>query len=348
MSAAPVLYQLFVGIDVAAKSFTVTWTQDRHHYARSVTFDYTQSGISQLQAALQATAVVPAKTLIVLEATGSYWITLAVNLHSAGFAISIANPAQVHAWARSLPRRGKTDPLDAHVLAQFAAERQPPRWTPPPAVYHELRQRLTARDALRELRQQTRNQRHALAQWPVVVASVMTQLDDVITDLDGRIRALEDEIGQVLAQGEWASSAALLESITGIGMLTAAWLLVLTVNFSRCASGAALSNYAGLTPLARESGTSVRGRAQLSHTGNVRLRTVAYLATLSAARHNPLIKTFYNRLRAEGKPMKVARCAAARKLLQLAYAVVTNETPFDPYYRTRQAVQEPVSDAHPG
>ncbi|MBK9714634.1 MAG: transposase [Kouleothrix sp.] len=92
------------------------------------------------QAALQATAVVPAKTLIVLEATGSYWITLAVNLHSAGFAISIANPAQVHAWARSLPRRGKTDPLDAHVLAQFAAERQPPRWTPPPAVYHELRQ----------------------------------------------------------------------------------------------------------------------------------------------------------------------------------------------------------------
>ncbi|MBK9714640.1 MAG: hypothetical protein IPO81_25525 [Kouleothrix sp.] len=92
----------------------------------------------------------------------------------------------------------------------------------------------------------------------------------------------------------------------------------------------------------------MRGRAQLGHTGNVRLRTVAYLATLSAARHNPLIKTFYNRLRAEGKPMKVARCAAARKLLQLAYAVVTNETPFDPYYRTRQAVQEPVSDAHPG
>ena len=334
-STAPIPYRLFVGIDVAAKTFTVTWTTDRQHYARAVTFDYTASGFSQLQAALHTTGIVPANTLILLEATGSYWITLAVSLHSAGFAISVANPAHVHAWALSLPRRGKTGPLDAHVLAQFAAEGQPARWTPPPAVYHELRQRLTARDGLRDLRQQARNQRHALAQWPVAVASVMAQLDQVITDLDGRIRTLEDEIEQVLAQGEWANSAALLESITGIGMLTAAWLLVLTVNFSRCASAAALSNYAGLTPLARESGASVRGRAQLGHTGSVRLRTVAYLATLSAARHNPIIKAFYSRLRAEGKPMKVARCAAARKLLHLAYAVVTNETPFDPMYQTR-------------
>ena len=104
MTAAPVPYQLFVGIDVAAKSFTGTWTQDRQHYARSVTFDYTPSGISQLQASLQATTVAPAETLIVLEATGSYWITLAVSLHSAGFAISIANPAQIHAWARKANR----------------------------------------------------------------------------------------------------------------------------------------------------------------------------------------------------------------------------------------------------
>jgi len=129
-------------------------------------------------------------------------------------------------------------------------------------------------------------------------------------------------------------------------MLTAAWLLVLTVNFSRCASAAALTNYAGLTPLARASGTSVRGRAHLGHSGSVRLRTVAYLATLSAARHNPIIKVFYRRLRAEGKPMKVARCAAARKLLHLAYAVVTTETPFDPTYQTRQIVQELVPEPH--
>jgi transposase len=332
-SAVPVLYRLFIGIDVAAKTFTATWTTDRMQYAPAVTLDYTATGLTQFQAHVQATAIAPAETLVVLEATGSYWITLAATLHAAGFAVSVVNPAQVHSWAQSLPRRGKTDPLDARGLAQFAAERQPARWSPPPAVYHELRQRLTARDALRDLRQQARNQRHALAQWPVLVASVMTQLDAVIADLDARITSLEAEIEQVLAQGEWANSAALLESITGIGMLTAAWLLVLTVNFTRCASAAALSNYAGLTPLARDSGTSVRGRAQLGHGGNRRLRTVVYLATLSAAQHNPIIKAFYARLRASGKPMKVARCAAARKLLQLANAVVSNQTPFDPDYQ---------------
>jgi transposase len=103
--------------------------------------------------------------------------TLAVRLHTAGFVISVVNPAQVHAWAQSFARRSKTDPLDARMLAQFAAERVAACWMPPPSIYHERRQRLSARDALRELRQQARNQRHALAQWPITVASVMTQLD---------------------------------------------------------------------------------------------------------------------------------------------------------------------------
>ena len=85
----------------------------------------------------------------------------------------------------------------------------------------------------------------------------------VLANLDRRISSLEHEIEQVLGQGEWASSAALLQSISGIGRLTAAWLLVLMVNFSRCTSATALSNYAGLTPVSRESGTSVRGPACL-------------------------------------------------------------------------------------
>jgi transposase len=326
-------YRLFIGIDVAAKTFTASWTTDRVQYARAVTLDQTAAGLAQFQQHLQATGVAPADTLVVLEASGSYWITLAVALDSAGFVVSVVNPAQVYYWAQSLPRRGKTDPLDARMLAQFAAERMPSRWSPPPLVYHELRQRLSGRDALRHLRQQAHNQRHALAQWPVQVASVLTHLDAVIADLDQRLAAVEHEIDQVLHQGEWAASAILLESISGIGMLTAAWLLVLTVNFTRCANPQAASNYAGLTPLPRDSGSSVRGRAQLGHGGSVRLRTILYLATLSAARHNPVIKVFYERLRANGKPMKVARCAAARKLLHLAYAVVNNQTPFDPSYQ---------------
>src|SRR5213594_1516231 len=92
-----------------------------------------------------------------------------------------------------------------------------------------------------------------------------------------------------------------------------------------------------LVPLAHESGSSVRGRAQIGHGGQGRLRTALYLATLTAARFNPIIKAYYERLRAAGKPMKVARCAAARKLLHLAWAVVTKRQPFDPTYGMRMA-----------
>ena len=163
------------------------------------------------------------------------------------------------------------------------------------------------------MRQQARNHRHALQQWPVMVTSVLTQLDGVIADLDQRLASLEGEIGAVLEDGAWASSAALLSTIPGIGLVTSAWLLVSTLNFSLSATPEQAAAYAGLVPLQKESGTSVRGRAQLGHGGNGRLRTALYLASLSATRYNPAIKEFYDRLRASGKPMKGARCAAARK-----------------------------------
>jgi transposase len=330
-------YQLFVGIDIAAATFTAVWTTDGPPQQRARSFGQTPAGFDALQAQLHATGVAPGQILVVLEATGSYWVALAVALHEAGYVVSVVNPAQAHNYAKSLPRRAKTDLLDAAVLAQFAAERRPSPWTPPPAVYHELRQRLIARDALLTMRQQARNQRHALLQWPIVVESVRQQLDGLIADLEERLRDLDTEIAQVLTDGAWADEAALLLSITGIGLITTAWLLVSTLNFQACASAESAAAYAGLVPLAHDSGSSVRGRAQIGHGGHGRLRTALYLATLTAARFNPIIKAQYERLRAAGKPMKVARCAAARKLVHLAWAVVTKRQPFDPTYGMRVA-----------
>lgn len=328
----PRAYRMFVGVDIAALTFAACWTTSRAPRDRASTFAQTPDGFAAFQEQLRTSGIPPAEILVVLEATGSYWVALAVALHQAGYAISVTNPAQVHNYARSLPRRAKTDALDAQVLAQFAAERQPACWTPPPQVYHELRQRLVVRDGLLTMRQQARNQRHALQQWPVVIASAIEHLDAVITDLDTRLATLDTEITTVLRDGAWAESAGLLASITGIGMVTTAWLLVGTLNFQACASAAAASAFVGLVPLARDSGSSVHGRAQIGHGGQARLRTALYMATLTAARFNPAIKTYYDRLRAAGKPPKVARCAAARKLLHLAYAVVTKQQPFDPHY----------------
>src|SRR5689334_25229208 len=85
-------------------------------------------------------------------------------------------------------------------------------------------------------------------------------------------------------------------------------------------------------PQLRQSGSSVRGRPRVGHGGNARLRRAVYMASLSAIQHNPVIKAFYSRLRAAGKPRKVALCAAARKLLRIAWAVATKDQDFDPTY----------------
>ncbi|GAC1651364.1 MAG: hypothetical protein NVS4B8_26250 [Herpetosiphon sp.] len=277
----PTAYRCFVGVDIAAASFTAIWTTDGTMQPKALTFSQSASGFAAFQQQHQATRIAPAQTLIVLEATGSYWIALAVTLHDAGYAVAVLNPAQLHNYAQSLPRRGKTDALDAQVFMRFAAERKPTPWMPPPTVYHELRQRLVARDGLLSMRQQARNQRHALKQWPVTVTSVVEQLTGVIADIDQRLASLEKEIAEVLRDGDWASSAALLSTIPGIGLVATAWLLVSTLNFSLCATPEQAAAYAGLVPLQRESGTSVRGRAPLGHGGNGRLRTALYLASFA-------------------------------------------------------------------
>ena len=329
-------YQLFVGVDVAAETFVAAWLAPGGQPGTPVTGEQTPAGFVALQRRLRATGSPPTATLIVLEATGNYWVALAVALHEAGDRVAVVNPRQAHHFAKAQLRRAKTDALDARDLAQLAAALRPAPWSPPPAVYHEVRQRLVARDGLLLMRTQARNQRHALLQWPVVVAGVRQHLDELIADLDRRVAVLEAELAAVLRDSVWAESLVCLTSAPGIGLVTAAWLLVRTLNFALCAGPEALTAYVGLAPVPRESGRTIRGRRAIGHDGNGRLRTALYMATLSAARYNPAIKAFYQRLRAAGKPPKVARCAAARKLLHQAWALGSKLQRFDPDHQQQQ------------
>ncbi len=335
-----VALQQFVGVDIAAASFTALWTVRQQQGERPITLDQTPTGFAALHQHLQATQVDPAATLVVLEATSSYWVALAVALHQWGYHVSVVNPMQVHHFAKSHLRRAKTDDLDALLLLQFATERQPAVWNPPPEVYHEVRQRLMARDALVEMRQHARNHRHALLQWPVVVESVRQHMDTTIQALDQQIALLDAEIRAAFQATTWASSLALLLSIPGVGTLTAAWIIVATLNFTIAPTAEALTAYAGLAPAERRSGTSLRGRPTIGPGGHARLRKALYMATLSAGRHNPMIKECYERLRQAGKPNKVARCAAARKLLHVARAIILAGQPFDPAYGAHRAIAQ--------
>ena len=180
MDDTGMVYQLYVGIDIAADTFTASWLSPGGTPTAPLTREQTPAGYAALQRRLQATGASPAETLVVLEATGNYWVALAMTLHEAGYRVAVVNPRQAHHFAKAQLRRAKTDALDAQDLARLAAALQPAPWTPPPAVYHEVRQRLVARDGLLAMRQQARNQRHALLQWPVVVEGVRQHLDELI------------------------------------------------------------------------------------------------------------------------------------------------------------------------
>src|SRR5919112_2002923 len=258
---------------------------------------------------------------------------LATSLVEANIAVSVINPVQAHDFAKALLKRSKTDAIDAQTLAELGARLQPARWSPPPMVYTELHQRLVHRDALLRARTQFQNQLHALLQQPVIVDSVRSSLEELIAQLEEQIEELSAEIAAALKQdAAWAAAAVRLATISGLGPITIAWVLTTTLNFTLTATPEAAANYAGLAPRLRLSGTSVHGRPSIGRGGNAQLRRAMYMATLSALRYNPVIRTFYQRLVATGKPKKVALCAAARKLLGIAWAVGTRETTFDPTY----------------
>lgn len=358
-------YQCFIGVEIAYQDFTAALLRDGQKAKLLAPKPFAQSGegFANFIAALHSTGFSPAEQLVVMEATGSYWVALAVALEQAGFAVSVINPAQAHFFAKAQLKRTKTDALDAITLAQLAQTLTPKRWIPPPQFYYELRQRLGQRDDLIKLLNQVENQLHALVVNPIVIATVRTQLENLIATLQNQIEQMDQELKSLLeldfelknsdlsatqpltTEQEWKKSIALLRTITGIGPLTACWLVLATLNFSTCSSVEALVNYVGLAPTERSSGSSIRGRPQIGHSGHSRLRTLLYLGTLSAARFNPVIKILWRRLREQkNKPSKVARCACARKLVHLAWAIVKSGKPFDPNY---QRVLVPVKSLEP-
>ncbi len=247
-------HTLYVGVDVAAATATAAWMGCDGRMSAALTIAQTTQGYATLHARLATSGVAPADTLIVLEATGSYWITLATTLVEYGYHVSVVNPKCAHHFAKVLLKRAKTDAIDAQTLARLGALLQPAPWTPPPAIYTEVQQRLVHRDALIAMRQQLRNQRHALTQQPYVVASVRARLVGLITTFTNEVVALDADIVSTLVQDDaWAEAATRLQTITGVGIITTA-----TLNFTLCPTPGAATEYAGLAPTPHQSGTSVQ------------------------------------------------------------------------------------------
>ncbi len=314
-----------LGVDIAKQTFNVCLL-DHTGRLQHALFANTRSGFEHLTTWLLERR--HGQFHICLEATGTYGDALAASVHDAGHGVRVVNPAAIKAFGASRLSRTKTDRVDAALIAHFCRAQQPPRWTPPAPEVRDLQVQALVRrlEALAELRGMEYNRHQAGSPSPTVTASIAAHL----AYLDAEIRQLEHAIqAHITAHASLFRQHTLLQSIPGVGATTAAVFLA-DVDVTQYTSARQVAAFAGLVPCIRQSGSSVRGRAQLSQVGSPRLRRALYVPAVTALRCNPRMRQWAALLRARGKcPMQISG-AAMRTLVHSMYGVLKSGWTFDP------------------
>jgi len=324
-------FSFTVGIDIASLTFAVRLLHDGTPVGAAAEFENRAAGFAQVEHWLNRQGATPAQTLVVMEATGVYWEECALYLHGQGYRVNVVNPAQVKGYARTTLRRAKTDATDADLIARFAWSVPLPRWQPPSLELEALQLLIRQREAYLSMLTQEKNRLHALERRPQVPRSLVKSTKEHIRFLERQVQKLEDSFKSELKQyPQWQQSLDLLQSIPGVGPIIAAVLLTETGAFASFVEARQLTAYAGIAPVPYTSGSSVKRPSSISKVGNARLRRALYMAALSASRTQSMLGEFYRRLRAKGKPAKVALVALARKILVIALALVRSQKTFDP------------------
>ncbi|QDU21829.1 IS110 family RNA-guided transposase [Urbifossiella limnaea] len=269
-----------------------------------------------------------------MESTGGYEDALARHLHAAGRAVSVINPTRVKYAGVMRGRRNKTDKADAQLIAAYTRDEAPPAWTPPTAEVRELQAFVRRRDDLRALAASEK----ARLESPLLTPAARKSVARVVKLLGKEADAMQKAADALIAATPaLAADAELLVSISGVGSQTASTVLAELPPVARVPSAQAAAAYCGLSPREFTSGTSVKKRTRLSKSGNARLRKALYLPTLTAIRFNPVLKAFFDRLVAAGKPKMQAVGACMRKLVMICYGVLKSRKPFDPVFASRIA-----------
>ena len=305
---------LYVGLDVSKQH--VDLACEPAGDARRL--PHTEDGVTALVAHLQGLR--PA--LIVLEATGGYETDIATAVALAGLPVAIVNPRQVRDFARALGRLAKTDAIDATVLALFAARVRPAPRPLPDQAHQALTALVVRRRQLVEMLTAEK------LRMPLAQGRIRHDLQAHIHWLEQRIHDADDDLRAALkASPLWRVTDRLLQSVPGIGPTTAAVLIADLPELGRL-TRQQLAALVGVAPLNHDSGQH-RG-VRTIWGGRADVRQALYMATLVATRCNPVIRAFYRRLLAAGKPKLVALVASMRKLLTILNAMIKSQRPWAP------------------
>jgi len=264
-----------------------------------------------------------APALVVMEATSKYHRSVHRRLDAAAIPVAVVNPLRARLFAEACGRLGKTDAIDARMLALMAEQCRPDP-TPPLAPEAEALQELVRARAAAVAEKTATGQRRATA----ATAFLRRELARALASLERHIARLEAEIDRIIAAHPGlARRKAVLRSIPGIGPVTAITLIAGLDELGRC-SDKQVASLAGLAPHPRDSGS--RQGQRRTGGGRSELRSCLYMAAVAAIRANPDLKAFHQRLSDKGKPFKVAITAVMRKLLVLANSLVAQNRTWTP------------------
>lgn len=297
---------VYIGIDVAAATLEVAC----HGNNDTTTFTNDDTGIATLVSAVTARQ----PSLVVLEATGGWELPVAVALNAAKVAVAIVNPRQMRDFAKATGKLAKTDAIDAHVIAHFAQAIRPKVRPLADEQARALSELVTRRRQLVEMLTQEKNRRHGASR------PMRARLQKHIEWLEGELQGAEDELASRMRETPlWHDKDDLMQSVPGVGPVLSTTIISELPELGTL-DRKQIAALVGVAPLNRDSGNS-HGKRRIWG-GRASVRRVLYMAATVAVRCNPVLRDFFAKLTAAGKPFKVAITACMHKLLLILNAMV--------------------------
>jgi len=305
----------FVGIDVSKDRLDV------HVLPTNETFTVARNGegLVALNERLAGLGV----TTVAVEATGGFETVVAASLAGAGLPVVVVNPAQVRAFAQALGKRAKSDPIDAGLIARFVEATRPEIRPLPDEQTQALGDLVARRRQIIQMivAEQNREERATIKRVKRSIQRLVLALEKELAELN------QDIDDMVRGSPAWRRNEDLLRSVPGVGPIIARTLLSEMPELGTL-DRREVAALAGLAPWTRQSG-KWKGKSFIGG-GRSSVRTVLFTGALAAARFNPPLRIFYEKLRDAGKPKMVATIAVARKLLTILNAIIRNQKPWKP------------------
>ncbi len=312
----------YFGIDISHLVFDVTDSDGNYHQ-----FKNKVSGFKKFVKLLDS------NSHCVMEATGYYHYQLAYYLFENAKKVSVENPLSVKRFIQMRLSKIKTDKSDSELICAYAEQVELTLWRGSSKVVQECLQIARALSVYTKQRTMLKNKLHGEFVLGEPSKFAVRSLKRSLKHLGKEIKALEDKL-LFLVKESHQDLFTRIKTIPGIGNKTAIMLIVLTGGFERFSSAAELCSYTGLTPIIRQSGSSVKGRPRISKMGNQKLRNLLFMCSFTACKYNKACRDLYERIVAKGKSKKLALIAVCNKLLKQAFAIAKSGLIFDEEYKS--------------